>query len=101
MAAAMTAEDPRARLLPHLLTAGTDAKSFQRLGIRNLGFAPLKPAAELGLRWLSGRHAGVGDPIEQPQFMQEDFELDVGQPGRARHARAVAQHLQDPLGVAS
>jgi acetylornithine deacetylase/succinyl-diaminopimelate desuccinylase-like protein len=42
MTAAILAEDPAARMLPYLLSAGTDAKSFQRLGIRNFGFAPLK-----------------------------------------------------------
>jgi acetylornithine deacetylase/succinyl-diaminopimelate desuccinylase-like protein len=47
MTAAITAEDPTARMLPYLLSAGTDAKSFQRLGIRNFGFAPLKLPPDL------------------------------------------------------
>jgi acetylornithine deacetylase/succinyl-diaminopimelate desuccinylase-like protein len=47
MTAAIRAEDPTARMLPYLLSAGTDAKSFQRLGIRNFGFAPLKLPADL------------------------------------------------------
>jgi acetylornithine deacetylase/succinyl-diaminopimelate desuccinylase-like protein len=47
MAAAIAAEDPGARLLPYLLPAGTDAKSFARLGVRNFGFAPLRLPAEL------------------------------------------------------
>ncbi|MEV8515252.1 M20/M25/M40 family metallo-hydrolase [Dactylosporangium sp. NPDC051484] len=42
MAAAIEAEDPGARVLPYMLSAGTDAKSFQRLGIRHFGFAPLR-----------------------------------------------------------
>ncbi|GAA2481052.1 M20/M25/M40 family metallo-hydrolase [Winogradskya humida] len=42
MAAAITAEDPGSRLLPYMLPAGTDAKSFARLGIRHFGFAPLQ-----------------------------------------------------------
>ncbi|GIH14237.1 M20/M25/M40 family metallo-hydrolase [Rugosimonospora africana] len=41
MRAAILAEDPGGRLLPYLLPAATDAKSFQRLGIRHYGFAPL------------------------------------------------------------
>jgi acetylornithine deacetylase/succinyl-diaminopimelate desuccinylase-like protein len=46
MTAAVLAEDPGARTLPYMLSGGTDAKSFQRLGIRNFGFAPLRlPAA--------------------------------------------------------
>jgi acetylornithine deacetylase/succinyl-diaminopimelate desuccinylase-like protein len=47
MTAAVLAEDPGARILPYMLSAGTDAKSFQRLGIRNFGFAPLKLPADL------------------------------------------------------
>jgi acetylornithine deacetylase/succinyl-diaminopimelate desuccinylase-like protein len=47
MTAAIVAEDPTARMLPYMLSAGTDAKSFQRLGIRNFGFAPLQLPADL------------------------------------------------------
>jgi acetylornithine deacetylase/succinyl-diaminopimelate desuccinylase-like protein len=47
MAAAVGAEDPGARLLPYMLPAATDAKSFYRLGIRHFGFAPLKLPPEL------------------------------------------------------
>ena len=47
MAAAIDAEDPGARLLPYLLPAGTDAKSFRRLGIRHFGFAPLRLPPDL------------------------------------------------------
>ncbi|MET0494690.1 MAG: M20/M25/M40 family metallo-hydrolase [Actinoplanes sp.] len=47
MAAAIGAEDPGARLLPYMLAAGTDAKSFQRLGIRHFGFSPLRLPPEL------------------------------------------------------
>jgi len=47
MAAAVGAEDPGARLLPYLLPAATDAKSFDRLGIRHFGFTPLRLPPEL------------------------------------------------------
>jgi acetylornithine deacetylase/succinyl-diaminopimelate desuccinylase-like protein len=47
MTAAIRAEDPTAQMLPYMLSAGTDAKSFQRLGIRNFGFAPLKLPPDL------------------------------------------------------
>ena len=47
MAAAVAVEDPGARLLPYMLSAGTDAKAFSRLGIRNFGFTPLRLPAEL------------------------------------------------------
>jgi acetylornithine deacetylase/succinyl-diaminopimelate desuccinylase-like protein len=47
MRAAILAEDPAGRVLPYLLPAATDAKSFQRLGIRHFGFAPLRLPADL------------------------------------------------------
>jgi acetylornithine deacetylase/succinyl-diaminopimelate desuccinylase-like protein len=47
MAAAVAAEDPGARLLPYLLPAATDAKSFDLLGIRHFGFTPLRLPPEL------------------------------------------------------
>jgi acetylornithine deacetylase/succinyl-diaminopimelate desuccinylase-like protein len=47
MVAAIAAEDPQAKVLPYLLPASTDAKSFHRLGIRHFGFAPLRLPVEL------------------------------------------------------
>ncbi len=47
MGAALRAEDPGARPVPYLLSAGTDAKSFTQLGIRCFGFAPLRLPPEL------------------------------------------------------
>jgi acetylornithine deacetylase/succinyl-diaminopimelate desuccinylase-like protein len=47
MAAAIAAEDPGARVLPYLLPAATDAKSWHRLGIRHFGFAPLRLPPDL------------------------------------------------------
>ncbi|KAI2474376.1 peptidase M20 [Pyrenophora tritici-repentis] len=41
------AEDPIARAVPYMLSGGTDAKSFDDLGIRGFGFAPLKLPPEL------------------------------------------------------
>ncbi|TKK89316.1 M20/M25/M40 family metallo-hydrolase [Herbidospora galbida] len=37
----LRAEDPLARPVPYVMTGGTDAKSFARLGIKGYGFAPL------------------------------------------------------------
>ncbi|MGX7678520.1 M20/M25/M40 family metallo-hydrolase [Jatrophihabitans sp. DSM 45814] len=67
MTLAIAAEDPGARLLPYMLSAGTDAKSFARLGIRNFGFAPLKLPAELDFTAL---FHGVDErvPIDALQF---------------------------------
>jgi acetylornithine deacetylase/succinyl-diaminopimelate desuccinylase-like protein len=47
MAAALRAEDPAARAVPYMMSGGTDAKSFQRLGMRCFGFSPLLLPADL------------------------------------------------------
>jgi acetylornithine deacetylase/succinyl-diaminopimelate desuccinylase-like protein len=47
MAHAVLAEDPGARTLPYMLSGGTDAKHFRRLGIRCFGFTPLQLPADL------------------------------------------------------
>jgi acetylornithine deacetylase/succinyl-diaminopimelate desuccinylase-like protein len=47
MVAAIGAEDPGARVLPYMVPASTDAKNFDRLGIRHFGFAPLQLPADL------------------------------------------------------
>jgi acetylornithine deacetylase/succinyl-diaminopimelate desuccinylase-like protein len=67
MAVAIGAEDPGARLLPYMLSAGTDAKSFSRLGIRNFGFAPLRLPPELDFTALSH---GVDErvPVQALEF---------------------------------
>ncbi|CCH33045.1 M20/M25/M40 family metallo-hydrolase [Saccharothrix espanaensis] len=67
MTASITAEDPGARVLPYMLSGGTDAKSFQQLGIRNFGFAPLKLPADLDF---SGLFHGVNErvPVDALQF---------------------------------
>lgn len=41
MVAALRAEDPLAHPVPYLMSGGTDAKSFARLGMRCFGFSPL------------------------------------------------------------
>jgi acetylornithine deacetylase/succinyl-diaminopimelate desuccinylase-like protein len=47
MAAAVAAEDPGSRLLPYMLSAATDARSFDQLGIRHFGFTPLRLPPDL------------------------------------------------------
>ncbi len=47
MVAAIAAEDPEATVLPYALSAGTDNKSLDRLGILGYGFAPLRLPADL------------------------------------------------------
>src|SRR3954449_354168 len=47
MVAALKAEDDGARPVPFTMSGGTDAKSFERLGMRCFGFSPLKLPPEL------------------------------------------------------
>ncbi|MEV6524553.1 M20/M25/M40 family metallo-hydrolase [Longispora sp. NPDC051575] len=47
MGAALRAVDPGARPVPYMLSGGTDAKAFARLGIRCFGFAPLRLPPDL------------------------------------------------------
>jgi acetylornithine deacetylase/succinyl-diaminopimelate desuccinylase-like protein len=41
MCQALREEDPIAHPIPYIMSGGTDAKSFERLGMRNFGFSPL------------------------------------------------------------
>jgi acetylornithine deacetylase/succinyl-diaminopimelate desuccinylase-like protein len=47
MNAAVLAVDPDGRTVPYMLSGGTDAKAFSRLGIRCFGFSPLRLPPEL------------------------------------------------------
>ncbi len=47
MAAALHTEDPDARIVPYMLSGGTDAKHFAELGMRCFGFAPLRLPPDL------------------------------------------------------
>jgi acetylornithine deacetylase/succinyl-diaminopimelate desuccinylase-like protein len=47
MNAALLSADPEARIVPYMLSGGTDAKHFARLGIRCFGFIPLRLPPEL------------------------------------------------------
>jgi len=47
MRAALEAEDPGAAVAPYLLSAGTDAKAFSRLGVHGYGFSPLRLPPDL------------------------------------------------------
>jgi len=67
MQTALVAEDPIARAVPYMLSAGTDAKSFADLGIRCFGFAPLKLPPELDF---AGMFHGVDErvPVDGLKF---------------------------------
>ena len=47
MRAAIEAEDPGSAVAPYLLSAGTDAKAFSRLGVEGYGFSPLRLPPDL------------------------------------------------------
>lgn len=67
MNAAVLAHDPDARIVPYMLSGGTDAKAFAGLGIRCFGFAPLRLPPELDFAAL---FHGVDErvPVDALQF---------------------------------
>ena len=67
MQSALVAEDPAAKAIPYMLSGGTDAKSFDDLGIRGYGFAPLKLPPELDF---AGMFHGVDErvPVDGLKF---------------------------------
>lgn len=67
MHAAIQAEDPGAALLPYCLSAGTDNKALELLGIHGYGFAPLQLPADLNFALL---FHGVDErvPVEAVKF---------------------------------
>ncbi|WP_020108958.1 M20/M25/M40 family metallo-hydrolase [Nocardia sp. 348MFTsu5.1] len=70
---AILAHDPQGRTVPYMLSGGTDAKAFARLGIRCFGFAPLKLPTELDFAAL---FHGVDErvPVESLLFGTEVLE---------------------------
>ena len=64
---AILAVDSDARTVPYMLSGGTDAKAFARLGIRCFGFAPLRLPPELDFAAL---FHGVDErvPVDALQF---------------------------------
>ncbi|MEV5319879.1 M20/M25/M40 family metallo-hydrolase [Streptomyces sp. NPDC052687] len=67
MQSSLAAEDPIARAVPYMLSGGTDAKSFDDLGIRCFGFAPLQLPPELDF---AGMFHGVDErvPVDGLKF---------------------------------
>jgi acetylornithine deacetylase/succinyl-diaminopimelate desuccinylase-like protein len=67
MSTALRAEDPGARPVPYMLSGGTDAKAFHKLGIRCFGFAPLRLPADLNF---SALFHGIDErvPVDGLQF---------------------------------
>lgn len=67
MNAAVLALDPDGRIVPYMLSGGTDAKAFSRLGIRCFGFSPLRLPPDLDF---SSLFHGVDErvPIDALRF---------------------------------
>ncbi len=67
MSSAVLAVDPGARTVPYMLSGGTDAKAFAKLGIRCFGFAPLRLPPDLDF---SALFHGVDErvPVEALHF---------------------------------
>ncbi|GGF34170.1 peptidase M20 [Marmoricola endophyticus] len=58
--ASVLAADPEAVVAPYLMSGGTDAKHWDRLGIRSFGFAPLRLPADLDF---TGLFHGVDERV--------------------------------------
>jgi acetylornithine deacetylase/succinyl-diaminopimelate desuccinylase-like protein len=73
MNAALLAIDPDARTVPYMMSGGTDAKAFVRLGIRCFGFAPLRLPPDLDFASL---FHGVDErvPVDALKFGTEVLE---------------------------
>lgn len=70
MNAAVLALDPDGRTVPYMMSGGTDAKAFARLGIRCFGFSPLRLPPDLDF---SALFHGVDErvPIDALRFGTE------------------------------
>ncbi len=66
-------EDPGAKVAPYLMSGGTDAKHWRKLGIRSFGFAPLRLPADLDFTAL---FHGVDErvPVDALQFGARVFD---------------------------
>jgi acetylornithine deacetylase/succinyl-diaminopimelate desuccinylase-like protein len=78
MTAALKAEDPGARAVPYMLSGGTDAKAFARLGIRCFGFAPLRLPPDLNF---SALFHGIDErvPVDGLRFGQRVLDRFLAQ----------------------
>jgi acetylornithine deacetylase/succinyl-diaminopimelate desuccinylase-like protein len=67
MTVALHSQDPTAHVAPFLMSGGTDAKAWHKLGITSYGFVPLKLPADLDF---TGLFHGVDErvPVESLEF---------------------------------
>jgi len=77
MTAALRAEDPDAIVAPYLLSAGTDAKYWESLGMRCFGFTPLRLPEDLDFTAL---FHGVDErvPVDSLEFGARVFDRFLG-----------------------
>lgn len=84
---ALLAEDPGAKVVPYLMTGGTDGKYWSRLGMQCFGFVPLQLPPELDFTAL---FHGVDErlPIDALQFGVRTFDrfLDQLEPAAGEHS---------------
>jgi len=73
MVAALRSEDPDATVLPFLMSGGTDAKAWIRLGVRCFGFSPLRLPPDLDFTAL---FHGVDErvPLDALEFSARVFD---------------------------
>jgi acetylornithine deacetylase/succinyl-diaminopimelate desuccinylase-like protein len=78
MTASLLAEDPDALVAPYLMSGGTDAKHWNKLGIRSFGFAPLRLPADLDF---TGLFHGVDErvPTDALEFGARVFDRFLDQ----------------------
>ncbi len=73
MQSSLVDEDPDALVLPYLMFGGTDAKAWNRLGIRCFGFSPLRLPPDLDF---TGLFHGVDErvPVDALEFSARVFD---------------------------
>ena len=78
MTRCLLAEDPDARVAPYLMSGGTDAKHFNKLGLRSYGFTPLRLPADLDFTAL---FHGVDErvPVDALEFGARVFDRFLDQ----------------------
>ncbi|MGD9958816.1 M20/M25/M40 family metallo-hydrolase [Nocardioides sp.] len=78
MTRSILAEDPDAIVAPYLMSGGTDAKHFRKLGLRSYGFAPLRLPADLDFTAL---FHGVDErvPVDALEFGARVFDRFLGE----------------------
>ena len=77
MTVALHSQDPEAHIAPFLMSGGTDAKAWEKLGITSFGFVPLRLPADLDFTAL---FHGVDErvPVESLEFGARVFDHFLG-----------------------